>query len=42
MPMEGPGAVFQLFLEGQIIFYIFQSHWTIEKLEINSTFYVVI
>ena len=36
------GASFQLFLGGQIFFFIFQCHRTIEKLEKNSTFYVVI
>ena len=36
------GASFQLFLGGPKIFLIFQCHRTIEKLEKNSTLYVVI
>ena len=36
-----PGASFQFFL-GAKFFFIFQCHWTIEKLEKNSTLYVVI
>ena len=39
----GPGASFQLFLGvgGPKFFFIFQCHRTIEKLENNSTLYVV-
>ena len=36
------GASFQLFLGGPNFFFIFQCHRTIEKLEKNSTLYVVI
>ena len=40
--LTSAGASFQLFLGGQNFFYIFQCHRTIEKLEKNSTLYVVI